>query len=343
MEIAIFGDAQSGKSTLFQIMTGVNSQDMYGEKFVRAIAKVPDARFDALVDLFSPQKASPAAIPFVDVQVSGEKAFNEIKQHLSGVDGIVHVIGAYRCESVDECVLEYKALADDLILADLMTVENTHARLQKKSKAGLTPADKELLDLLLLAKSILEKGEPLRGAPFTDVQKQYLRGYSLWSLKPELIVLNTGEDNSIDEFEFQKQAVLKSSIYSICCQLEAELVTLSLADRVEFMESLGIESPAFVRIIQGVFSLLSRIVFFTVGEDEVKAWVIPDGSVAPKAAAAIHRDFERGFIKAEVVNFDDMIQLKGNWGDIRSHAKLRLEGKQYIVKDGEIIHFRFNV
>ena len=224
-----------------------------------------------------------------------------------------------------------------------MIIEKKLERLTKMSKKALTPQDVTQVELLPKLKDILEAGKSLRSAELTDAGVFSLRSFSFWSVKPELVVINVAEDNLALADAFIKEAKLTEPVMGICCKIEAELAGLDAADQKEFLASLGIAEPAFGRIIRGAFSLLGRISFFTVGEDEVKAWVIPEGTKAPKAAGAIHNDFERGFIKAEVMSFDDFIACGKSAAGVKSAGRMRLEGKEYIVQDGDIITFRFNV
>jgi hypothetical protein len=170
-----------------------------------------------------------------------------------------------------------------------------------------------------------------------------LKSFSFWTIRPELVVVNLGEDNLPVMDAFLTETAPGVPAIGICCQIEAELIKLTPPEQIEFLASLGIGEPAFRRIIREAFSLLGRVSYFTVGEDEVKAWVIPAGSRAPRAAAAIHEDFERGFIKAEVVSYEDFVTCGKSLANAKAAGRLRLEGKDYIVKDGDIISFRFNV
>lgn len=336
MEIAILGLPQSGKSTLFQIMTGLNSKEIYGETQVVGVAKVPDERFDKLVEIFKPAKSTPATIPFVDVCVAGEKGLDTIRQKLSSVDGIIHIVDCFTIGSITEISKRYKQLEDELILSDLIIVERN---IERAAKTPNNPLSKTLLNL----KKHLESGAALREFSFTKEEFTALKNYSFWSLKPALIVLNTAEGKGDLAGEFKKSTGVKSHVLSICCQIELEISAMPAEDQKSFLESLGIKTPAFHAVIQSAFAQLERIYYFTVGEDEVKAWVIKKNSTAPQAAAAIHKDFERGFIKAEVVSYNDFILAGGDMTNVKSAGKLRLEGKEYIVKDGDIISFRFNV
>lgn len=343
MEIGILGLPQSGKSTLFEIMTSIKSSDMYSEACVRGQAIVPDTRFDHLVEICRPVKVSPAKVPFVDVNAVGERAWDTLRQSLSGVDGILHVVDGYSSDNVEEIFNHYQQMEDELILSDLMIVENRLERMEKTSKKALTPLDVVQAHLLPRLKEQLEMGKPLRELDLSGEEVHALRSFSFWSIRPELVVINTAEDNPGVADAFIEHAAPVSPVMGICCLTESELTGLSREEQREFLADLGIEEPAFNRIIRAAFALLGRIVYFTSGSDEVKAWVIPAGSKAPKAASAIHKDFERGFIKAEVVSFADFQAHGSTFANVKAAGKLRLEGKEYVVQDGDIITFRFNV
>ena len=343
MEIAILGLPQSGKSTLFEIMTGVCSRERFGEPTVRGMVRVPDTRFDELVRIFSPAKVSPAQVPFIDVNATGEDAWSGLRNLAGTADGMVHVLDAFTFADVDEIVKHYRKLADELVISDLMIVENRLARLAKTAKTQLKPEDAVHADVLPRLKEALEAGTAAREMAITPNEQKALRSFALWTLKPELIVLNTAEGNRALVEEFIARTKITTPVVGICAQMEMEIAELSSEERAPFLEEMGIAEPAFERIIQNAFTQLERICYFTVGEDEVKAWVIPAGSTAPKAASAIHKDFERGFIKAEVVAYDDFIASGGTLAAAKAAGRMRLEGKEYIVKDGDIISFRFNV
>ena len=343
MEMGILGLPQSGKSTLFEIMTGVKSGQSHNEAVVRGQASVPDERFDKLVEIYKPVKVSPAKVPFVDVHAVGEHPWEGIRQNLSGTDGILHVVDGFSLPDVPLSVEAYRKLEDELILSDLLIIEKKMERISKISKKAVSPQEAAQNELLPRLKECLEAGKPLREAGLTPADVFTLRSFSFWSIKPELVVINVAEDDPHFAERFAGAANLREPVMGICCKIEAELAGLEAADQKEFLASMDIAEPAFGRIIRAAFSLLGRISFFTVGEDEVKAWVIPAQTKAPKAAGAIHNDFERGFIKAEVMHYDDFIQLGGSAAQVKSAGKLRLEGKEYIVQDGDIITFRFNI
>jgi GTP-binding protein YchF len=341
MEIAILGLKQSGKSTLFRIMTGINSAEVYGESTVPGIAKVPDERFDHLVEVFKPAKVTPASIPFVDVNAHGEKAWDDIRSAISRADSLLHIVDCFSTSDGQEMIKRYKMLESELIISDLMIVEKRIERLAKIPANTLKPDETIQLKIMPGIREHLEEGKPLREMSLTSDELHAIKNFSFWSLRPELVVLNISEgaEDPSDEFK----SCTKSPAISICCSIEAEIAQLHEHERAEFLKSLGIETPAFEKIVQTAFHQLGRIYYFTVGEDEVRAWIVKEGVTAPQAAAVIHKDFERGFIKAEVVGYDDFIACGETLAGAKAQGKQRLEGKDYVVKDGDIISFRFNV
>jgi hypothetical protein len=343
MEMGILGAPQSGKSTLFEIMTGLSGRDSRGEPHSRGLAIVPDRRFDHLVDVFHPLKVSPARAPFIDVAVRGENAGDSVRSALSGADGLVHVVDGFSTQNIQEMIGNYRKLADDLILSDLLIVENRLDRMTRIPSKALKPLDQTHMQILPRLREGLEQGVPLRAQKLSHEEAFSLKSFSFLTLRPELAVINIGENAPPPDDAFDGMTDFPSPVIVINCQIEAEMARLSPPEREEFLTSMGIGEPAFERIIRTAFSLLGRISYFTVGEDEVKAWVIPAGSRAPQAAAAIHEDFERGFIKAEVVSYEDFVHCGDTLAGAKAAGRLRLEGKDYIVKDGDIISFRFNV
>lgn len=343
MEIGILGLPQSGKSTLFEIMTGIKSREIHGEPYVRGIAKVPDRRFDKLVEIFSPVKAIPAQIPFIDICPQASNPWDTIRKALSTADGLVHVIDAFTINNPQEVASQYQKLADELIISDLVAVESRLEKLQKIPKGALKPDEAMQAEIFPHLKETLDNGHPIRSLKISPSDMRVLRGFAFWTLRPELVVVNCREDNISFANTLKDEAKISSPLIGICCQMEAEIAELPPNERAEFLAGLGTSEPAFEKIIRTAFALLGRICYFTVGPDEVRAWVIPTSSVAPRAAAAIHKDFERGFIKAEVVSYDDFISSGESHAKAKSAGKLRLEGKEYIVQDGDIISFRFNV
>jgi ribosome-binding ATPase len=343
LEIGILGLPQSGKSTLFEIMTGIKSREMHGELFVRGISSVPDQRFDKLVEIYQPAKVTPAKVPFIDVNASGEKAWNAIRQNMGNADGFIHIIDGFTTGDVDEIADQYRKLTDDLILADMIMVENRLERIQKVPKKSMKPLEILQLELMPRIHEQLEKGRVIRELQFTEEEMKSLRSFAFWTIRPELVVINVGEENIPDMKAVSEKLPQEASVIGISCQMEMEIMGLSDAEQREFLASLEISEPAYQKIIRQSFLLLGCISYFTVGEDEVKAWVVPEGAKAPQAAGVIHKDFERGFIKAEIVSYEDFMTCAGSMNQAKASGKIRLEGKEYIVKDGDIITFRFNV
>lgn len=341
--MGILGLPQSGKSTLFEIMTGVSDRDSHGDPCQRGQAMVPDSRFDHLVDIFQPLKASPARVPFIDVNFRGDNAGESIRQVLNGSDGLVHIVDGFSSQNTQEILGHYRKLADDLILSDLLIVENRLERLARLPAKALKPLDQAHLQILPELKAHLEKGLPLRDMDISDDVLNSLKSFSFLTIRPELVVINMGENDAPGANASCNMADFPLPAIDISCRIEAELIGMTLHEQEEFLNELGIDEPAFRRIIRESFSLLGRISYFTVGEDEVKAWVIPAGSRAPRAAAAIHKDFERGFIKAEVVSYEDFVACGDTLAGAKAAGRLRLEGKDYVIKDGDIVSFRFNV
>jgi len=343
MEMGILGLPQSGKSTLFEIMTGGNGRDSRGEPCQRGLAAVPDSRFDHLVNIFRPLKVSPARVPFIDVHFRGDHPGDSIRQSLNGTDGLIHIVDGFTTGDAREIVGHYRKLADDLILSDLLIVENRLDRMARVPAKALKPLDQLHRQILPRLKEGLEKGVPLRAQNLSGEEIFALKSFSFLSIRPELVVVNLGESSPPATDAFRDMTDILIPVIDISCRIEAELVGLTLSEQKEFLSDLGVEEPAFRRVIRESFSLLGRICYFTVGEDEVKAWVIPAGSRAPQAAAAIHKDFERGFIKAEVASYEDFVACGNTLAGVKAAGKLRLEGKDYIVQDGDIISFRFNI
>jgi len=343
MEIGILGLPQSGKSTLFKIMTGIHSRDADEYLCVRGLSNVPDSRFDDLVDVFDPDRKSPAKVPFIDINSRSEHTWESVRQTLNGADCFIHVVDAFSSQSAHDMINRYRKIEDEIILADLQVVENRIERMRKVPAKALKTSDISQREIFPALRRHLEEGNPLRTMGLSPYTLFSLKSYSFWTLRPELVVINLGEESPSVMDMFLKETDYLVPAVEIHCQLEAELIMLAQNEQKEFLDALGLDEPAFVRIIKKAFSMLDRICYFTVGDDEVKAWVVPAGAKAPKAAAAIHKDFERGFIRAEVVSYDDFVIHGKKMANVKAAGKLRLEGKDYEVQDGDIISFRFNV
>ena len=339
MEIGIVGLPQSGKSTLFEIMTGVASRNIH-EPFVRGQATVVDERLEHLAQVFISLVTTPAKIPCIDVNANGEKAWEQLRQHLSSANGLIHVIDAFTSNDDNDIIEQYKKLEDEMIISDLIIAENRLERLAKTSKVAMKQIDAIQAQTLPAIVAQLEAGKALRYLSLTEEEETALRSFSFWSLKPELVVINMSEDNAgKDNFE---RLNLPSPAIGICAQMELELLYLPVEERAEFIAALDIAQPALNSIIHAAFLLLNQICYFTAGEKEARAWLITSDSKAPKAASVIHKDFEKGFIKAEVMSYEDFIACGSSVAAVKAAGKFRLEGKEYIVKEADIITYRVN-
>ena len=359
MKISIIGLSNSGKTTVFNALTGQNIETtLYpttsGEPN-RGVVKVPDTRIDTLAGMFKPKKTTYATIEYLDYigMTRGDveqnrKVFDLVKD----ADAVVQVVRLFRDDSVTHPMETIDPVRDietaelELIFGDLDLVEKRLERMEQGAKRGKKPNDAEK-KLLLKCKEFLEKEVALRDVEFSDEEKTAMRPLQFLSTKPEVVVINIGEaDLNTDETR-ELQSTLQArfpslSVLPLCGKIEMEIAQLSSDEKGLFLEDLGIDQPASDKLIQTSYRILGLISFFTVGEDEVKAWTIRKNTSALLAAGKIHSDIERGFIRAEVVSFEDFISA-GSTHDARDRGLLRLEGKTYEVKDGDIINFRFNV
>jgi ribosome-binding ATPase len=366
MEISIIGLTGSGKTTIFNALTKFTADSKPhaggGLTLNPAIAKVPDARLIRLSQIFHPKKTTPAEIKYVDIGglakgFGKEQGFTgQLLNTLSTADAILEVVRAFDDENVPHIEGKVDALRDietldmELIFSDLLIVEKRLTKIESSLKMGKSAERDAALkeqELLLRIKKALESNIPIRLQSLAADELRSLSNYQFLTAKPMLIVINIGE-KQLATFE-QSLADLKTrcarpqtELISMCSKLEMELVQLSDEEAEEFRRDIGLKETAFDAVIRHSYSLLGLISFFTVGEDEVKAWTIRNNTPAVKAAGKIHSDIEKGFIRAEVVGYDDFIK-SGNMAEARKHGLLRLEGKTYIVQDGDIINFLFNV
>lgn len=356
MQLGILGLPKSGKTTLFNILTA-SQQDT--DKFAAskkthiAVAKVPDPRLARLRDLYNPKRYVPATVEYVDIPgvSKGDGRESLDLGQLRTVDALVHVVRAFDdpellhpSGSLDPA----RDVADidlELVLADYELVERRLERLNKGAKGGLSPDEKR--EQALLAETVLptlEQEKPLRAITLDPDDEKRLRGFQLLSAKPQLVVLNVGEDQVADQDvdAFGLEVDEHTQVVIVSAPIEEEISRLGDEEQAEFLADLGLEESSLDRVLRASFELLGLIAFFTVGEDEVRAWNIRRGTVARDAAGAIHSDIARGFIRAEVVFWQDLLDL-GSMAAARDKGVLRLEGKEYVMKDGDIAHFRFNV
>ena len=359
LKIGIVGLAQSGKTTLFRILTHAHSSGPgTGRTEARVgVVHVPDARLDRLTSMYEPKKTIHASVEYVDtpgsvieVARTGSQA-----QSLREVSALAHVVRVFE----DETVVAEAGSVDpkrdvenvelEFILSDLAVVEKRLERLEKDIKKQKNPALEREFQVLQLAKAALEKQTPLRELELSAEDERAIRGFTFLSQKPVLFVLNLSEADAARADaaeEFAAAAGLKrrrhTAVTAICGKVEAELAELaevSEADAAEFTAIYGLKESAISRLIRSSYSLLGLISFFTVGEDECRAWTIRAGSTALEAAGEIHTDIQRGFIRAEVVRYENLVAA-GSLAEARTRGTLRLEGKEYVVADGEVVHFR---
>ncbi len=353
MQIGIIGLPQTGKTTLFQALAG-------GEKAISAfssgqleihtaVAQVPDLRVDRLTEIFHPKKTIYAQVTFADIAgldkgISKKGLPGAFINLLGQMDAFVHVLRAFENPAVAPSegsinpVRDLALLDTEFLLQDLTTVERRYDRLIEGLKKGAVDRDLALKEKIILEnmKAALEEEKPLRDLGLSPEEIKPLRGYGFLSFKPVLVVVNTGDEGKGPEIDYSHQA---SAVVHLSARLEKEISELSPDDAAMFMEEYAITELSRNRVLQLSYDLLGQQSFFTVGEDEVRAWTLRRGATALEAAAAIHSDLARGFIRAEVVGFEELIEL-GGLNQVKQKGRLRLEGKEYVVRDGEIVHIR---
>jgi GTP-binding protein YchF len=358
MKTGIIGLPQVGKTSLFGILTKAKlSEQAYAnprEAHV-GVAKVPDDRLDRLASLFNPKKLTHASVEYVDVGAIGQDALKETAYigHLRTVDALAHVVRAFEDPAIPHVgpidpLRDIKNVEFDLMVSDLGQIEKRMERLEKDLKKMRSPELEKEFDLLKRAKAHLESERPLREMEMTPEDKKRLRGFMFLSEKPILYVLNVSEaqelgkelENAVGRFKLSEVASRPNAgATAICGRVEAELAEMSDADAAEFLSSYGLKESGLVRLIRTTYMLLGLVSFFTVGEDECRAWTIPVHTRAVEAAGAIHSDLEKHFIRAETIRWDQLLEA-GSEANARARGILRLEGKDYIVQDGDVLHIR---
>lgn len=357
MKIGIMGLKQSGKTTVFNALTGQEAKTGFGANKLEvnlASVSVPDERLDKLTAIFKPKRQVNTTVDYVDVAgVEGDKSIDPaLLNQIKTTEALLLVIRAFESDGVihplDSVnpIRDFENLMEEFIISDQSIAENRIGRIEKIVQSNKNAPEKKEYDILKRIVAHLEELKPLREMTLGGEELKIIRGFQFLTLKPVLVVFNTGEGDDgtevLESFRQASEGMKDVEAIAISGEIEMEISRLDEEEKAMFMEDLGITALARDRAIKASYDLLGLISFFTVGEDECRAWTIRQNTVAQKAAGEIHSDIERGFIRAETAHYDDFMAL-GSLAKCKEEGKLRLEGKEYTVLDGDIINFRFNV